>query len=421
MISYANWLYESSVLVAGMVIIFQVFLKRKTTFTFNRALLLGGLIIALLLPFSSISLFDKGNGSGEFSMLLTPVTIASGDVKSFVINSIRDFNIYQLAYFSGVILLLFRLFHGLIKLGLLSRTASFAQYGRFKVTFLPGDFSPFSFFNMVFIGKNAYDDEEIKQIIAHETAHSRKWHSLDVILLELVLIPQWFNPFVWILRRNLMEIHEFQADREVLQQGVSLFNYKRLLLYQRTGARLELVNNFHKSFIKKRFIMMTKNNKPTKRNVILASIGVMIFFTGFMACNRIENDSILSDSVGTLKSEGKVYNLVDEMPEYPGGEQELKAFLANNTIYPEEAVKNKYQGRVYVQFVINETGKVTNTKVVRSSGHPVLDEEALRVIKSLPAWTPGKIERKNVSVNYTVPINFRLSDNKVIRNDKSKE
>ncbi|PWE00054.1 M56 family metallopeptidase [Marinilabilia rubra] len=425
MISFSNWLYESSVLVAGIVLVFQVFLKGRTTFSFNRIFILGGLIIALILPFSPADWFLSGNESNKISMLMDPVTVTSNNIKALITSPFTNWDVVKLLYFSGVILLLFRLVYGLVKLGLLSKSAEFVHHGRFKLAFLPGDFSPFSFFNMIFIEKNTFSEEELKQIIAHETSHSRKWHSLDVILLESVIIFQWFNPFVWFLSRSLKEIHEFQADREVLKRGTPLINYKRLLLYQRTGERLDLVNSFHKSFIKKRFIMMTKNNNPSRRNIVLASTAVMIFFICFMSCNKANNEvnNLYQENVEISKSTSgtKVYNMADEMPEYPGGSQKLRSFLANNTQYPQKAIKNKYEGRVYVKFVISEKGEVKNAEIARSSGHIILDEEALRVVESLPAWTPGKFQGEKVSVNYTVPINFRISDSNAGENDKSEK
>ncbi|WP_291855551.1 M56 family metallopeptidase [Marinilabilia sp.] len=415
MINYVNWLYESSVLIAGTILIYQLFLKRKTTFTFNRIFLLSGLTLALLLPFSPLNLFSTSGSNDDFAVLLTPVTIVSGNVKSLFTSPAYEWQTARIIYGFGVILFLIRLIHGLIKLGYWSQTTMFARHGRFKVAFLPGNFSPFSFFNLVFIGQNDYTEEEINQIIAHEISHSSKWHSADIILLESVLIFQWFNPFVWLLRRYLEETHEFQADREVIQQGVSLVNYKKLLLYQRTGARLELVNSFHKSFIKKRFIMMTKNNNTQKRTTLFATIALLTFFIGFMACNQTEENAVVAESGEVLKSGSgtEVYDMVEEMPEFPGGDKELVKFLVNNTNYPDKAVQNQLEGRAFVKFIINVNGKVTNPEIVRSSGHSILDEEAIRVVSSLPDWTPGKLKGEVVNVNFTVPINFQLSSGNV--------
>lgn len=99
---------------------------------------------------------------------------------------------------------------------------------------------------------------------------------------------------------------------------------------------------------------------------------------------------------------------VEEKPEFKGGEIELLRFLAKNTIYPKVAIENMIEGRVYVSFVINETGKVTDVKLLRGTDL-LLDQEALRVVSCMPDWTPGKQRGKPVKVTYQVPINFKLN------------
>lgn len=104
----------------------------------------------------------------------------------------------------------------------------------------------------------------------------------------------------------------------------------------------------------------------------------------------------------------KIYDKVEVMPEYPGGAAAFMRYLAQNVKYPTVAQENGTQGIVVVQFVVDADGSVTNAHVI-TSVDPYLDEEALRVIKSMPRWTPGKLNGKPVRVKYTTPIKFRLS------------
>lgn len=96
------------------------------------------------------------------------------------------------------------------------------------------------------------------------------------------------------------------------------------------------------------------------------------------------------------------------MPEFPGGQDALVEFLSANVKYPKIAQENRIQGRVIVQFVVAKDGKIENVEVVRTGGDPSLDREAVRVIKAMPRWQPGKQRGKLVRVKYTVPVNFRL-------------
>ena len=103
----------------------------------------------------------------------------------------------------------------------------------------------------------------------------------------------------------------------------------------------------------------------------------------------------------------QVFFMVEDMPEFPGGETALSKFISNSIIYPELAVEKGIQGKVYVAFVVTQNGKVANAKIAQGID-PALDKEALRVVNSLPLWKPGKQGGQNVNVSYTVPINFML-------------
>lgn len=109
------------------------------------------------------------------------------------------------------------------------------------------------------------------------------------------------------------------------------------------------------------------------------------------------------------KSKDGVYIIVEEMPVYPGGEEALRIDLAANIKYPEEAKKNGIQGKVYVTFVVDELGKVTDAKIARGVD-PALDKESLRVMNDLKTWKPGMDKGKAVKVSYTIPIKFALDD-----------
>ncbi|MBR5957526.1 MAG: energy transducer TonB [Salinivirgaceae bacterium] len=108
------------------------------------------------------------------------------------------------------------------------------------------------------------------------------------------------------------------------------------------------------------------------------------------------------------EEEEQVFFIVENMPEFPGGDVALRKYLAQNVIYPEIAKENGLSGKVFVQFVVNQKGEVDNVKIARSVD-PILDKEAIRVVKSLPKFKPGLQRGKPVKVSYTVPINFQLN------------
>lgn len=120
-----------------------------------------------------------------------------------------------------------------------------------------------------------------------------------------------------------------------------------------------------------------------------------------------------------IESEGEiedyVFVIVEEMPEFPGGKDSLYKFLGANIVYPNKAKKDGIEGKVYVNFTIEKDGTINKVKVLRSV-HPLLDEEAIRVVESFPKWKPGKQKGKTVRVSYNLPLNFVL--NKKNTNDK---
>lgn len=106
-------------------------------------------------------------------------------------------------------------------------------------------------------------------------------------------------------------------------------------------------------------------------------------------------------------NEGKVFDMVEQMPQFPGGTEKLNEYLSTHVQYPEEAQEKGIQGRVVVAFVVNRDGSISDVEVARSVD-PSLDNEALRVINSMPRWIPGQVGGKNVRVRYTLPLPFRL-------------
>lgn len=113
-------------------------------------------------------------------------------------------------------------------------------------------------------------------------------------------------------------------------------------------------------------------------------------------------------AVSTDPADETIYTAADEMPEFPGGETALYRFIASNIRYPKIAIDNNIQGRIVVQFVVTKTGEVGQAKILRGK-HPVLDQEAVRLVKSLPGFIPAKMDGNPVNVWYTLPINFRLN------------
>lgn len=123
---------------------------------------------------------------------------------------------------------------------------------------------------------------------------------------------------------------------------------------------------------------------------------------------RLQGDKKESKAQYTIVDNKKIYEIAEVMPQFPGGNAALMEYLNKDLKYPEEAQKNKIEGRAITQYVVEADGSITNLVIARTAGNKLLDEEALRIIKAMPLWVPGKQDGNNVAVKYTLPISFKL-------------
>ena len=322
----------------------------------------------------------------------------------------------RIIYLTGAGIFFLRFVFQLIQIGLLVHKYGISRKEGFNFVITNPHFTPFSFFNIIFLGNDIADQKILEKIITHEKIHIQQKHSVDIILLELLTIIQWFNPFMWFYKNTLKNIHEFLADEGVLTEGINKIDYQELLVNQSIGIQLiGISNNFSQSLIKRRFVMMSKSK--TQKVMLLKMVFVLPFalfltivFSSIITerVNAQHDASELGSSVINQKPQGEeVFTVVEKMPEYPGGEEERVNFLVKNIKYPEEARKNGISGTVFITFIIEKSGEITNIKVLKGVDE-ILDNEAIRVISIMPDWKPGMQRGKPVRVQFNMPIQFNL-------------
>lgn len=154
---------------------------------------------------------------------------------------------------------------------------------------------------------------------------------------------------------------------------------------------------------------MITNMKSGKFSIAKVLIGLMmaVCLMAVFGFEQEESKKSKTTKVNSEQIQGKVYDEVEQMPEFIGGQSALMEFISQSVKYPPEASKKGIQGKVFVNFIVDKDGSVKNAKVSRGVD-PLLDAEALRVINSMPKWIPGKEKGKVVAVQYTIPINFAL-------------
>lgn len=452
-----------AICLAAFYLFYKLLLSRDTFHAFNRATLLLLMLLSLVLPFVNISVDEPTvayDGMVQIEQLLAMGVVDDGPAPS----GPTLIQVLFAIYIIGVALFLVGEICSLVRLHrLISGKYSVTTAEGIKIVVIDDDVAPFSWFNNIVISRSDYESGR-SEILIHEKAHIARRHSLDIMLCNMLLIFQWFNPAAWLLRRELQNIHEYEADEAVIQSGADASEYQLLLIRKAVGERLfSMANNLNHNSLKKRITMMLiKKSNPWNRAKILltvpvAAVAVVAFATpkAESLSKEIEHDSnalvnsvvrsmpgtaehlamstgeagaagmsaeaaatetaaadslrgrVAGVTVGASKDDGRVFDVVEEQPRYPGGTNALMTYLRDNIKYPAEAAKAGIQGKVIVQFVVGKDGTVRDVKPIRNIS-PELDAEAVRVVAAMPKWVPGYQRGEAVNVRYTLPVNFRM-------------
>jgi len=392
--NWITYIAECALCLALLYLPFWGLLRKETFFQYNRFVLLAITVLSFILPWISIPEITSQLAPSEtISIQLEEINVMiSGKALS---ENISWKTILAIIYLSGAVTCL------LYKIIDLVRLIRFIPRGCLWVHTENGihihchahDVVPFSWMNHIVISEKDYE-ENGHNILLHEQAHIACGHSWDVLWLSFVEVLQWFNPFVWMLSKEIQDIHEYEADLTVLRKGINARDYQLLIIQKVVGSgSYTFANNFNHSSLKKRITMMIKEkSNPWARLKYLYILPIVAIC--MIACTQSAK-SIMS------------YEEVEVKPEYPGGMGELGKLLNSNLKYPLISFENGVQGEVLVQFVVDKEGNVEEVTVFKGVD-PYLDAEALRVIKMMPKWKPGKHEGKEVNVKCTIPVGFRL-------------
>ena len=513
-------------------LVFKLLLSKETFHTFNRWVLLLVMVVSILLPWLKVTTAEPtaiAEGMISLESIIASAEVVNDDTQEGLSAIQLLFIIYIIGiavFFLREVVSVVRLYR-LIRRGtpLTAEQAGVSQQG-VQVVVMKNEIAPFSWFRHVVLSEKDFR-ENPREILTHELAHIRLGHSWDVAVCNLLIIFQWWNPAAWLLKRELQNVHEFEADEAVINRGVDAKQYQLLLIRKSVGERLfSMANNLNHQSLKKRITMMTtKKSSPWQKAKVLvalpmAALAVVAFANPDVerVAEQVETESqavvekakadvagvetaaeqqptekqevadeqgktvsvkgvvlqqedgnpivgvavtvrgtkigavtdvdgkfhidnvpvgswidvfmidcemgsmqvteknasnlhfvIAFDGPSSSKSPGSdAFDVVEEMPVYPGGMAAMMDFFYKNMKYPKEAFDAKQEGRVIAQFVVEKDGCITDAHIVKSVS-PALDAEALRIVNAMPNWTPGRQNGKPVRVKYTVPISFKLT------------
>ena len=454
------YILKSSVCLAVFYLFYRLLLSRETFHRFNRVALLSILLLSCLLPLVEVTV-EKQTEVHQTMMtleqwlmladMMNTTNVAELQIEEVTVTWIQ---VALLVYLAGILLFAFRNGYSLLKLGNLLRSGRKEDLSKYtdggeKVTLIvhDHDIAPFSWMKYIVISQKDLD-ENGREILIHELAHIQNRHSWDLLVADICIFFQWFNPASWLLKQELQNIHEYEADETVIEKGVDAKQYQLLLIKKAVGTRLySMANSFNHSKLKKRITMMLKEkSSPWARLKYLyvlpvAAIAVTAFARPEVS-DKVEKissvkvndlaaivETKVAESAGdtTKPADVKyvpaevrkrlkgtlVFEVAEEMPEFPGGGMSaLMSYLKDNMRYPASAKEKGTQGRVTVQFVVDKDGSIKEPKLLRSVDKD-MDAEALRLISNMPKWKPGRQKGQPVAVKYTVPVMFSLDDDKL--------
>ena len=532
------YMLKSSVCLAMFYLFYRMLLSKETFHRFNRIALLGVLLLSCLVPMIELTTAEASGLGQPFLELEEMVLMVRAEPEGVLTEMSSPFPwraLMLLVYVGGILFFVLRHLWSLGRMVRLLRASRRETLKGGITLFVHREkVAPFSWMNMIAVSEEDLEENR-NAILAHERAHIKNCHSWDLLLAEVCIFFQWFNPAAWLLKQELQTIHEYEADEWVINNGIDAKTYQLLIIKKAVGARLySIAISFNHSSLKKRITMMIKKKsnpwarlkylyvlplaavavaafaRPEVSNQLdeissvkvndLASIvkadevksveksseeefllsGIVMEYpshkvvAGASVIVRGTNNGTLTNEKGEFEIQVKkgdvlvvsfvglktqyltvqsevtklgvhmkadvqnleemvvtayapeeekkqpvakeevkqteeevIFQVVEQMPEFPGGMSEAMKFLAKNIKYPVAAQQAKIEGRVIVQFVVGKDGSISDVHTVRSVS-PELDAEAIRVVSMMPKWNPGKQRGKAVPVSYTMPIMFRL-------------
>ena len=433
------YLLKANIAILLFYSLYRLFYRKDTFFQWKRIFLLGMIFTSLTYPLvqmPEISLSDRNTPAyflfqsesfsekaGQWIYTLPEIVVTNNAQAGQTHWSLL--NILLGVYLLGMIVLFIRFavqFFSLIYIVLRSREI---EYGDFTVRIRQEIQTPFSFFNWIVIDLDQHTESELEEILNHEDTHIRQYHSIDAVLSELFCIFCWINPLAWSMKREIRMNLEYLADRSVITSGFDSTQYQfHLLRLCHHKAAAKLSNNFNVSPLKSRITMMNKK-ETSLWNIAKYALFIPLAFAliGLNSCTKDPgnksgqqqevqaetNDAPAPQqkAIADTNVDEQIYSHVDTPPQFPGGEEALMKYMHDNINYPEKSAEKGIQGRVTIRFVVAPDGSIDQVEVLKSLDEST-DAEAMRVIKAMPKWIPGKQNGKDVSVYYTLPVRFQL-------------
>ncbi len=313
------YLLKSSGLIAMFYLAYHFMVRKETFFNGNRWFLITGLFTSLLLPFYSITkIVYVEQPKIALEDLIATANISGKVIVQPVIDQNQPLDYFQIAalvYGLMVFILFIKVVIDLISLANLLRNKEITKSGNYSLIDLKEEIAPFSFFNYIVYNSSLYSKNELDNILLHEKIHSQQKHSFDLLIAKLFCIVFWFNPFVWLYKKSIIQNLEYIADSKAIIHIEDKTSYQKALLKVTSSQNcFPLANHFYQSLIKKRIIMLNQN-QSSKRNlwkytVVIPSLIAFIFLfqVNVEARNKVSKTITTSNDANAVNTNIAVTN-----------------------------------------------------------------------------------------------------------------
>lgn len=438
--AFAAYTFSAGIFLLVSYLVYKWLLSSENQPTFNRMALLSLYVLAFVMPLAPAlrlparHVVEEAAGGIDIGQLGAAV----------VEDAVPTWPVVLLwVYVAGMLVATLMSLVAFVRLlGILRRGRRMSVSGYTLIVLPHTALAPFSWMKYIVMSEADYAAAR-DMIVLHEVSHLRLCHWVDLLIAQLVVIVLWYNPASWLMRTELRNVHEYQADSAVLRSGADARQYQLLLIKKAVGQRFpSLANSLNHSKLKNRITMMCNQpSRPGRRMRALAIVPALLVASAIVnmpvvasAIGSAASVSLGIDKVSEKTTNGQILAIVDVpdnagengemtpdvLPQYPGGENEMFKYLAMNVHYPQTAMAAGVQGRVVVEFVVEKDGSLGDIKVLKSVS-PDLDAEAVRVAETMPAWTPAQKDGQPVRCKMALPVSFKLTSSDKCGLDAVKE
>ena len=444
MLGFLTYEIKVAVALAVFYMFYRLLLKKETFHRFNRAVLVVTAVLSFLLPPCVITIRKPMEMApvGFAEALEAGALPASEPAAMTAVRASASApwwpTALTLLFFAGVAFVLLRLVVSILSIRRIIRHGTcVGEEDGCRIIVTDWEIDPFSWMRYIVLSRKDWEGPH-DAILTHEKAHIAYGHSADLLLVSIMTAFQWFNPAIWMLRADLQELHEYEADDAVLRSGANIRDYQYLLIRKAVGkSGYSVANSFNHSILKNRITMMSKSRSPLARGwralwlLPLVCLGLGLQAQTIYVPTDKGNEknvadekkkglleeivvvtyadaSITSDQILHAKDPGSNSVAVSGNPDVDTppvfSEDNFSMWLNRRIAYPKGCL---YEGSLVVGFTVNEKGNVEDVHMLRSLCEE-LDNLIVNLVKQSPAWTPAVRNGNPVPYRMAIPVTFMI-------------